>query len=152
MSDPEVTAPVRRMVLGAIVLVLVQTGIGMDVNLYVAVPTHHPGAQPANYLTGSVHSVAWAIAHGALSLAIHASLGLALILLAIAIPVRTLKIASRSAGGWTILAGALIIGAGFNGASFLDFGHDINSLIMSMLAFAALGCYAMVLFSVPATP
>jgi hypothetical protein len=152
MRDPEVTAPLRRMILGAIVLVLVQTGIGMDVNLYVAVPTHHPGAQPANYLTGSVHSVAWAIAHGALSLAIHASLGLALILLAIAIPVRTLKIASRSASGWTILAGALIIGAGFNGASFLDFGHDINSLIMSMLAFAALGCYAIVLFLVPATP
>jgi hypothetical protein len=145
-------ARLRRTLLGAIVLLLVQTGIGMDVNLYVAVPSHHSGAQPANYLTGSVHSVAWAIAHGALALAIHASLGLALIVLAVVIAVRTLKIASRGAGGWTILAGGLIIGAGFNGASFLDFGHDINSLIMSMLAFAALGCYAIVLFLVPAAP
>jgi hypothetical protein len=117
------TARLRRMVLGAIVLVL-----------------------------GSGHSIGWAIAHGASALAIHASLGLALIVLGIAIPVRTLKIASRSAGGWTILAAALIIGAGFNGASFLDFGDDINSLIMAVLALAALGCYAIALFLLPATP
>jgi hypothetical protein len=140
------------MVLGAIVLVLAQTGIGMDVNLYVTIPAHHPGAKPASYFTGSVHSVGWAIAHGAPALAIHALLGLALIVVAIAIPVRTLKITSRSAGGWTILAAALIIGAGFNGASFLDFGNNINSLIMAVLAFAALGCYAVALFVVPATP
>jgi hypothetical protein len=102
--------------------------------------------------SGSGHSIGWAIAHGASALAIHASLGLALIVLGIAIPVRTLKIASRSAGGWTILAAALIIGAGFNGASFLDFGDDINSLIMAVLALAALGCYAIALFLLPATP
>jgi hypothetical protein len=152
MSDGPVTARVRRMVLGAIVLVLVQTGIGTDVNLYVAVPPHHPGAQPANYFTGSVHSVAWAIAHGAPALAIHASLGLALIVLAIAIPLRTLKIAPRSAGGWTILAAALIIGAGFNGASFLDFANNGNSLIMALLALGAIASYSIALFLVPATP
>jgi hypothetical protein len=152
VSDRRATTRVRRMVLGAIVLLLVQTGIGMDVNLYVAVPTHHPGAQAANYFTGSVHSVAWVIAHGAPALAIHASLGLALIVLAIAIPVRTLKIAPRSAGGWTTLAAALIIGAGFNGASFLDFANDSNSLIMALLALGAIAGYAIALFLVPATP
>jgi hypothetical protein len=140
--DRRVTARVRGMVLGAIVLLLIQTGIGMDVNLYVAVPTHHPGVQPANYFTGSVHSVAWAIAHGAL----------ALIVLAIAIPVRTLKMAPRSASAWTILAAALIIGAGFNGASFLDFANDANSLIMALLALGAIASYTVALFLVPATP
>ena len=73
------------MVLGAIVLILVQSGLGMDVNLYVTVPAHHPGAHPASYFSGSVHSVGWAIAHGTPSLAIHASLGLALVILVVAI-------------------------------------------------------------------
>jgi len=85
-------------------------------------------------------------------LAIHASLGLALIVLAIAIPLRTLKIAPRSAGGWTILAAALIIGAGFNGASFLDFANNGNSLIMALLALGAIASYSIALFLVPATP
>jgi hypothetical protein len=31
---------------------------------------------------------------------------------------------------WSVLGGLLVIGAGFNGASFLDFGHDSSSLIM----------------------
>ncbi len=152
MSEHRATTRVRHLLLGAIVLVLVQTGIGMDVNLNVAVPVHHPGAQPANYFTGSVHSVAWAIAHGALALAIHASLGLALIVLAIAIPVHTLKIAPRSVGGWTILAAAFTIGAGFNGASFLDFANNSNSLIMALLALGAIAGYTIALFLMPASP
>jgi hypothetical protein len=48
------------MILAAIVLVLVQSGIGMDVNLYVAIPAQHPGARPSSYFSGSVRSVAWA--------------------------------------------------------------------------------------------
>jgi hypothetical protein len=52
------------MVLGSIVLVLVQAGIGMVVNLDVTIPAHHRGAHPSNYFAGSVHSVGWAIAHG----------------------------------------------------------------------------------------
>ena len=42
---------VRRMAFGALLMVLVQAGIGMAVNLYVTVPDHHPGAHPADYLT-----------------------------------------------------------------------------------------------------
>lgn len=35
-----------------------------------------------------------------------------------------------------------MIGSGFNGASLLDFGHDTGSLIMALIAFAAIGSYA----------
>src|SRR5476649_763749 len=48
--------------------------IGMVVNLYVTIPPRHSGAHPSNYLIGSFHSVAWASAHGAGALAIHAAL------------------------------------------------------------------------------
>ena len=130
------------MLLAAILLALVQAGLGMVVNLYVTVPTHHPGAHSANYFSGSLHSVGWAIAHGAATLAIHATLGLALVVFAIHLAVYALRSGRRTIGGLSALAGLFVIGAGFNGASFLDFAHNINSLIMALLALAAISCYA----------
>jgi hypothetical protein len=41
------------MLLAAIVLVLIQAGLGTAVNLYVTVPDRHPGVHPANYFSGS---------------------------------------------------------------------------------------------------
>jgi hypothetical protein len=130
------------MLLGAILLVLVQAGLGMVVNLYVTVPAHHPGAHPANYFAGSLHSLAWAIAHGPATLAVHATLGLALVVFVVGAAVHALRSARRAIGAWSALAGLFVIGAGFNGASFLDFAHNINSLIMTLLALVAIGCYA----------
>lgn len=127
-------------------LVLVQAAIGMAANLYVTVPARHPGARPANYLTGSFHSVAWAIAHGPLALAIHAALGLALAVLVIGVAARAFVIASWPVRAWSILAALFVVGAGFNGASFLDFNNNISSLIMALLAFGAVACYAVVLY------
>lgn len=45
----------RRLLLGAILVLLVQAGVGMVVNLDVNVPADHPGARPSNYLAGSLH-------------------------------------------------------------------------------------------------
>jgi hypothetical protein len=130
------------MLLGATVLTLVQAGLGMVVNLYVTVPAHHPGTHPASYFSGSLHSVAWAIAHGPATLAVHATLGFALVVFAVGTAAQALRSGRRAIGGWSVLAGLFVIGAGFNGASFLDFGHSINSLIMAVLTLAAIGCYA----------
>jgi hypothetical protein len=151
MRRQETTANLRRMVLGGIVLVLVQAGIGMVVNLDVSIPDHHPGAHPSNYFGGSFHSVAWAVAHGGLALAVHVSLGLALIVMVIAIAIRALRIANRAIGAWSTLAGCLVIGAAFNGASFLDFNKDINSLIMALLALSAVESYSAALFQLGST-
>jgi hypothetical protein len=134
------------MVFGAILLILVQAGIGMAVNLYVTVPAHHPGARPSDYFSGSFHSVVWAIAHGPVALAVHAAFGLALALMVISIAVRAVSLRRRSITAWSVLGGLLVIGAGFNGASFLDFNENVSSLIMALLAFAAVGCYAVTLF------
>lgn len=130
------------MLLAAILLVLLQAGLGMVVNLYLAVPAHHPGAHPANYFAGSLHSVAWAISHGAATLVVHTTLGLALTVFVVGTAVHALRSGRRAIGGWSILGGLFVIGAGFNGASFLDFAHNTNSLIMALLALAAIGCYA----------
>jgi hypothetical protein len=128
--------------------VLAQAAIGMVVNLRVSVPRSHPGAQPSSYFGGSFHSVVWAIGHGPAWLAIHAALGLALVVMAIAVAVGAYSARARAAAAWSALAAGLVIGAGFNGASFLDFNNDTSSLIMALLALAAVACYAVVLFLV----
>jgi hypothetical protein len=130
------------MILAAVLLVLVQAGIGMVVNLYVTIPISHPGASPHDYFGGSFHSVVWAIAHGAPALVIHASLGLALVVIVIGVAGRALRLGRRAVGVLSVLAGLLVIGAGFNGASFLDFNDNLSSLLMAVLTLGALGCYS----------
>lgn len=139
----EVARPrLRRLVFAALSIVLVQAALGMAVNLYVVVPTRHPGARASDFFAGSFHSVVWAIGHGGVALRIHAVLGLVLVLFALGLAVRVVARAGRLLAAVAWLAVLLILGAGFNGASFLDYGHDVNSLIMALLAFAAIGCYA----------
>jgi len=142
------------MLLGSTLLVLVQAGLGMVVNLYLTVPAHHPGAHSANYFAGSLHSVAWAIVHGSATLAVHTTLGLALVVVVVGTAVHALRSGQRAIGGWAVLGALFVIGAGFNGASFLDFAHNINSLIMALLALAAIACYAtaLMLLGAPSPP
>lgn len=136
----------RRVAFGAMLLVLAQAALGMAVNLDVTVPRSHPGARASNFLSGSFASVVWAIGHGGVALAAHAALGLGLVVITIAITIDAFKLRRRSISAWSALAVLVVIGAGFNGASFLDYNHDVNSLIMALLAFSAVACYAVVLF------
>lgn len=149
-STPPGTGTLRRLTLGAAALVVIQTAIGMVVNLYVTVPAQHPVARPANYLSGSFHSVAWAIGDGAISLAVHGAFGLVLILVAITLAVRALMLRAGRVAVSSVLGALLVIGAGFNGASFLDFGgQNISSLLMALLALGALCCYLLGLYLLP---
>jgi hypothetical protein len=143
-------AALRRMTLGIAFLVIAQTAIGVIVNLYVTVPAHHPGARPANYFDGSLRSIAWAIGHGGPALAIHASLGIAIVAVAVWVAIRAVALRSGWAAVASVLGAGLVIGAGFNGASFVDFNHDVSSLVMALLALAALCCYLIALYLLPA--
>ncbi|MBV9914941.1 MAG: hypothetical protein JO153_00460 [Solirubrobacterales bacterium] len=140
------------MTFGAMLLVLMQAAIGMVVNLYVTIPKHHPGAQPSEYFGGSFHSVIWAIGHGAAALALHTALGLALVLTVIASATEAIRSGDRSAAVWSILAALLVLGAGFNGASFIDFNDNASSLIMALLGLAAVASYAVVLLRLASPP
>jgi heme A synthase len=142
----------RTVLLTTILLLLIQAGIGMAVNLYVTIPARHPGARPSNYLAGSFDGVVWIVGHGVVAVAIHAAFGLALAVLALAVAWYSFAARNRAASAWSILAGLLVIGAGFNGASFLDFNDNISSLIMALLAFGAIACYCVALFLVARRP
>jgi hypothetical protein len=136
----------RRQAFGAVVLICVQAGLGMFVNLFVTIPRHHSGSQPTDYFSGSVKSVAWAITHGALALVVHTVLGLLLALMVIGMVARALRIGRRSLTIWTIVGALFTIGAGFNGASFLNYHQDVSSFIMTILAMASLLCFVVVVY------
>jgi hypothetical protein len=143
-----ITARLRRIVLGAMVLILVQAGIGMYVNLYVTIPLKHPGANPpfSNYLGGSMHSLAWALGHGERQLVVHAVLGLALVVVVIGVAVYAIRLRSWAIGILSVVGGLMVVLAGFKGLSFLDFQNNSSSIFMALLAFGSLACYAAILY------
>lgn len=130
--------------LGALVL---QFWLGIWVNLFVGIPTHHPGAHPSDYFSGVFHSVSWAIVNGpSLWLTAHAILGLILVLGALSMLVRGILLASRRLIISFAVGAFGVIGAGFNGGSFLNYNHDFSSMLMaSGLAIAMLAYLSAIL-------
>ncbi|MGH9062700.1 MAG: hypothetical protein ACRD0L_01750 [Acidimicrobiales bacterium] len=132
-----------------LVLLLVQFGLGMAVNLFVRIPARHPGAHPSAYLSGASTSVGWALSHSAVALASHAGLGLLLVVAGLVLLGMTIA-AGRTGPAVAAVVGVLaVIGAGFNGASFLSYNHDVSSYVMALLFALAVLCYVVALFLLP---
>src|SRR5262244_3928952 len=120
-------ARLRRGSLAVLVLVVVEYGIGMYVNLYVTIPRADRG-----------HGVGSAIGNGPAMLSIHAALGLgALSVLVQAVMARHLGAIVASALGLFALAFASVAGA-----SFTSSGNMADSMSMSVLTGVGLLCYA----------
>jgi len=115
-----------------LILLAAQFLIGMLVNLFVQVPGVHPGANAPEYFSGVAQGVFWALFNAQWELLIHVVAGLLLFILSIVLLV--LAIISRQ-GRWitvAVLGFIGVVGAGFNGASFMNYGHDFSSLLMAI--------------------
>jgi hypothetical protein len=87
-SAQEARSPrLRGLTVVILVLLAAQFLLGMAVNLFVTIPTHHPGANPPEYFSGVFQSVSWAVTSSSspLWLLLHASLGLGLVVLTLAL-------------------------------------------------------------------
>jgi len=149
MTAPQTAAPpsvqkrqsrqagLRRASLAILIVLIVQFALGISVNLYVTLPAAgHPG-----------HS-SW-FGNGPL-LALHATLGMILVLSAIFVLVRAIT-ARNAALIVTSSAGLVAIGAAFFfGASFTEKLTDGYSLGMAISFAAALACYAIGLYTLTA--
>ncbi len=81
----------------------------------------------------------------------HICVGPALVVASLGLAVRGVQYGWRSASVACVLGFLFVVGAGFNGANFLDFaGKNISSLIMALLALAGACCYLAVLYLPPA--
>ncbi|MGH2515008.1 MAG: hypothetical protein ACRDHP_05070 [Ktedonobacterales bacterium] len=144
------TAPraLRPLAITTFFLLLAQFLIGMLVNFYVTIPSSHPGANPSNYFVGVIQGNGWALLmQGIFTLRLHVVLGLLLGLSAIALIWLAAVTRERA---WIIasVVGFLgVLGAGFNGASFMNYGFDVSSLIMSIFFVIAVCAYAIGLYT-----
>jgi hypothetical protein len=121
---------VRQVSLGALIMLVVQYGLGIVLNLYIAVPAADAHA-----------GLAQEIANGPLMLTLHALLGLALIVAALVLLVRAIRLEDRAvavlaAAGLTAIGGAFA-----TGEIFVRNGQNGASLAMALLAGVALLCY-----------
>jgi hypothetical protein len=106
--------------------------LGMAVNLFVKIPTDHPGAHPPEYFGGVVASVSWAILHGGLWLTLHAVWGLVLVLTALGTLVQAIRLRGRGRIMLSALGFVGLLAAGFNGRSFLNYHEDFSSMLMAV--------------------
>jgi hypothetical protein len=124
-------ARVRRGSLAVLVLVVVEYGIGMYVNLYVTVPRADHG-----------RSAGTAIANGPATLGIHAVIGVLLGLGALGLLVQAVMTRHVGAIAWSAAGLFALAFASATGASFTSSGDPADSMGMSVLTGVALLCYA----------
>lgn len=134
---------VRRSSLGLSAALLVQYALGLWVSIYVTVPARDQGG-------GLLAAVGRALANGPAALAVHAGLGLFLLLGSIALVVRA--VSART--GFFIITSAVsllaVLGAAGSGAAFVNTGQDGASLTMGLLTAVALLCQVINLFRLSA--
>ncbi len=125
----------RRASLAALVLLVVQYGIGIAVNLYVSVPKADHGQK-----IGKI------ISNGPAGLTIHIVLGLLLILAAIGLVVQAVIARHRALIVISVIGLLALIGAAAQGASFVDNGHPSASMVMAILTGVAILSYGACLY------
>jgi len=125
----------------ACALLLIQYLLGMVVNVYVVLPGRHPGAGANDYVPGAAAGLGWVVADGPAWAAAHAAFGMALAAAALAAVALAWRRGGTGGRAASVVGALAIIGAGFNGASFVNYGHAFSSIIMAGLWALALACY-----------
>jgi hypothetical protein len=125
----------------AVLLLIIQYLLGMAVNVFVVLPGRHPGANAANYFSGVTSGLGWVVSDGPAWAAAHAGFGLALVVAGLVCVALTWRGSGRLVRVLSVLGALAIIGAGFNGLSFVNYGQAFSSLIMAGLWALALACY-----------
>jgi len=123
-------AALRGNCMGAAVLLIIQFGLGIGVNLYVTLPEHK------SFLSE---------VFGSATLAAHAIVALVLLGAAIGALVRAIR--ARKAIVFTSVGLAAILVAAIAGASFVGNGSNGASLGMALATAVAMFCYLAAVFS-----
>ena len=116
------------------VMLLVQYGLGMGVNLYARVPAADQGA-------GIIAALGRALTSQPAVLAVHAGLGLLMLVAGVSVLVRAIAARHRLAIASSAAGLAAIAAAAFSGAAFVSGGQAAASMAMAILTGVALACY-----------
>ena len=127
--------------MGAAVMLVIQFGLGVGVNLYVTLPAAVKGEGEA----GGGRSVGQAFSNGAL-LALHTVFGLLLVVTAVSLLVRAIAARHRPVIVTSAVGLLAIIAAAGSGASFVSDSAIGASLGMALATGVAMLCYLASLF------
>jgi hypothetical protein len=116
------------------VMLLVQYGLGMGVNLYAQVPAADQGS-------GIIAALGRALTSQPVVLAVHAALGLLMLVAGVTVLARAILARHRLAIASSVVGLAAIAAAAFGGATFVSSGQDGASMAMAILTGVALLCY-----------
>jgi hypothetical protein len=125
--------------LAAVIMLLIQYGLGVWVSLYVTLPKSDQGKS-------TFAAFGAAVADGPVALTLHALLGTLLLVTAIALIIRAAlarQVVTTAIGAVAFLA---IIAAWLSGARFTSDGADGTSFAMAVATAVALLCYVIILF------
>ena len=138
----------RKNSLAISVMLLVQYGLGMGVNFYARVPAADQGA-------GIIAALGGALISQPVVLAVHATLGLLMLVAGVSVLVRAIVARHRSAIASSAAGLAAIAAAAFSGATFVSNGQDGASMAMAILTGARPCCATspnLLVVGPPATP
>lgn len=132
----------RATTMALLVALLVQYAIGITVNLKAQLPAPKPGA-------GAGKGIATALSEGVPLLVAHVAVGIILLIGALAL------VAQAARSGHRLILACSIVGlicvwiAFFTGGTFVSNGDDNASLVMALLAGAAILSYLIALYANP---
>ena len=144
-QEAEAVRRVRVFSFAQVLLLVVQTGLGIWVNIYCTLPGADEGK-------GLLSSFGNSISKGPASVATHAGFGMlvfinACLLVVFALTVRDTSVKLASVIGWLCIVGAAVSGASFVNATQDSNSANSASLTMGLLTMVALGCYAWNLYT-----
>jgi len=137
-------AGLRGNSLGISLMLIAEYGLGIGVNLYV----HIPAADRGN---GIASALGRALTSQPVVLAVHAGLGLLLLVAAVTVLTRAIRARHRFAIAASVTGLVAIAGAAVSGASFVSDSKVGASMAMAVLTGIALMCYLGNLFAVRQT-
>jgi hypothetical protein len=129
----------RLQALAVSIALLCELLLGMAVNLDGTIPAADHGA-------GIVPAIGRAVSHGPAALAVHAVLGLLLVVGSLAAAVRGIASRSPALAIPAVVALLCMAGASVSGASFVGSQRAGASMAMATCTAVALACYAIILF------
>jgi hypothetical protein len=134
--SPRQLAALRGNTFGALAMLIVQFAIGTVVNLDATIPAKDKGS-------GIFGAIGRALTTGPASLAIHAGLGLLVVLAAVALVARSIVTRHTASIVLSAIGLAAIVSAALNGARFVADGGPANaSLAMALSTAVAMLSYA----------
>ena len=130
--------------LAVVVILLIEFGLGISVNLYATLPT-------ADHGKGMLPAFGGAVTGGPVVLALHAFLGTLLLAGGIAALVRAILIRRPVLSGLTGVALLSILVAWISGSRFIGTMDNGASLAMALATAVSILCYVLILFLVART-